>query len=177
MRSERDPDLRQLAGVGCDTEERARLEATLGRDPGFLERWFLPEEHAQLAQAPDPTQVALQIFCLKEAAIKALGSEHALSLRSVCCLPDGKGGWLLSLAGRRGFSLEGLAGVENGLGWARVLAWRGLDRDPGDPQDLWQKDEASGADLSWLRPRRRLGCGDSPPAPGDTVPAPGGGDR
>jgi phosphopantetheinyl transferase (holo-ACP synthase) len=163
MSAERDPDLRQLAGVGCDTEERSRLEATLGRDPGFLERWFLPEERALLAQSPDPTQVALQIFCLKEASIKALGSEHALSLRSVCCLPDGRGGWMLSLAGRRGFSLEGLAGVENGLGWARVLAWRGLEKDVGEGPDARRQDEERCTDLSWLRPRPPEGNRQVPP--------------
>lgn len=165
MSAERDTDLRQLAGVGCDTEERTRLEATLGRDPGFLERWFLPEEHALLAQSPDPTQVALQIFCLKEAAIKALGSEHALSLRSVRCLPDGRGGWMLSLSGGRlGFTLEGLAGVENGLGWARVLAWRDVGRETGESTEARGLDEGRGTDLSWLRPRPVEGKRETPPS-------------
>lgn len=163
MSAERNPDLRQLAGVGCDTEERARLEATLGRDPGFLERWFLPEERAVLAQSPDPTHVALQIFCLKEAAVKSMGSGHSLSLRSVCCLPDDGGGWLLSLAGARGFSLEGLAGVENGLGWARVLAWRELGGESGDTPDIHPQDDGPGADLSWLRPRPPGGDRLAPP--------------
>jgi len=155
MSAEREATLRQLAGVGCDTEERARLERTLGRDPGFLERWFLPEEHALLAQSPDPTLVALQIYCLKEAAIKSLGSEHALSLRSVVCLPDNRGGWMLALDSRYpGYALEGLAGVEDGLGWARVLAWRVLEGDSDEQGDAGVPEDPAVSDLHWLRPPR-----------------------
>jgi phosphopantetheinyl transferase (holo-ACP synthase) len=154
MSGERDSNLRQLAGVGCDTEERTRLEGTLGRDPGFLERWFLPEEHALLAQSPDPTLVALQIYCLKEAAIKSLGSEHALSLRSVVCLPDDRGGWILALDSRYpGYALDGLAGVEDGLGWARVLAWRVLEVETTDSVESERPDRDTSVDFSWLRPR------------------------
>ncbi|MFA7330635.1 MAG: 4'-phosphopantetheinyl transferase superfamily protein [Candidatus Delongbacteria bacterium] len=118
--------LRELVGVGCDTEERARLERTLERDSGFLERWFLPLERQALGAAPDPVGLALQLFCLKEAAIKALWAQHQVGPDSVECRWSSDAGWSLRLLpGRRGLQLEGQAGLEGDLGWARVLAWQG----------------------------------------------------
>ena len=119
---------RELVGVGCDTEERSRLERTLERDPGFLERWYRPEERADLQKASDPVGLALQFFCLKEAAIKALWSCGPLGPDSVECHWSQSEGWRLRpLPVPPGVRLEGHAGLEGGLGWARVLAWRDLE--------------------------------------------------
>lgn len=136
-------DLRQLVGVGCDTEERERLRRTLERDSGFLDRWFLPSERAALDAAPDPLGLALQIFCLKEAAVKSLWSHRQLAPDKVECRWSPREGWQLApVPGLPAVWLEGHAGLEGELAWARVLAWRGLealnetgreDSRPADP--------------------------------------------
>ena len=115
----------ELIGVGCDTEERARLARTLERDPGFLPRWFSAAECAAIAAAPDPTGLALRIFCLKEAAIKALWRELPLGPAAVQALPGPNGAYNLSLTivAQSPPCLTGRCGGDEVHAWAEVLAW------------------------------------------------------
>lgn len=114
-----------LIGTGCDTEERARLARTLERDPGFLTRWFSAAERAAIVAAPDPTDLALCIFCLKEAAIKALWRELPLGPAAVQALPAPDGAYTLSLTSptRTPLCLTGRCGSDETHAWAEVLAW------------------------------------------------------
>lgn len=114
----------RLVGVGCDTESRARLAHVLERRPGFLQRWYTPREQEAVAGAADPLDLALRLFCLKEAAIKAAWLVVKLSPRTVegqdC--PEGA---RLSLTSAQGASLrlEAECGSDAHHAWAQVLCW------------------------------------------------------
>jgi len=113
-----------LIGVGCDTEERARLAPVLERDPHFLARWYSAAERAVIAAAPDPAGLALRIFCHKEAAIKALWRARPLSPAAVEALPAADGGLSTALRDASvSARLEALDGGDGAHAWAQVLAW------------------------------------------------------
>jgi hypothetical protein len=120
-----------LIGVGCDTEERARLARALQRDPGFLQRWYSPSERAAIDAADDPIGLALRIFCLKEAAVKALWSLGPLGPDAVEALPRAKGFRLALRKPGLDACLQGSAGADADHAWAEVLAFRAAPPSAG----------------------------------------------
>lgn len=114
----------RLVGVGCDTESRERLARVLERRPSFLQRWYTPREQEAVARAADPLDLALRLFCLKEAAIKAAWLAERLSPRAVegqdC--PEGAQLCLTSSKGAR-LRLEAECGSDAHHAWAQVLCW------------------------------------------------------
>lgn len=118
----------RLLGVGCDTEERARLERVLARRPGFLHRWFHEDERRAVAAADDGLGLALRLFCLKESAVKALWPVLRLGPAEVRALPRAEG-FVLDLPGLPGarLELEGAAGVDGTHAWATVLAFQATE--------------------------------------------------
>lgn len=112
----------RLLGVGCDTEERARLAEVLARRPGFLDRWFLLSERTEQHAAVDATTHALCQFCLKEAAIKACWSHVQLTPSSIEVLLEQDSLRILHPAAA-GIRLEWRLHRSEGHAEAEVLAW------------------------------------------------------
>jgi hypothetical protein len=115
----------RLVGVGCDTEARGRLAKVLERRPTFLQRWYTPLEQGAVSSADDPLDMALRLFCLKEAAIKAAWPLVKLGPRSV----EGR----LSPAGIQlqvptkmslNLRLEAECFSDPTHAWAQVLCWK-----------------------------------------------------
>lgn len=113
-----------LLGVGCDTELRARLGLVLERRPSFLERWFTPQEQAAIRAAADGLGLALRLFCLKEAAVKALWPQCKLSPRAIQAEFAGEVVSLCLVKGQAGLVLEGWCQCAATHAEAQVLAWQ-----------------------------------------------------
>lgn len=63
-----------MIGLGLDLCEVARIEAAIGKNEGFLARYYTPEERAYLAARGQASgQSAAAMFAAKEAFLKALG--------------------------------------------------------------------------------------------------------
>ncbi|MDP2359355.1 MAG: 4'-phosphopantetheinyl transferase superfamily protein [bacterium] len=124
MTPEPPPPRDRLIGVGCDTEERSRLEGVLARDPAFLGRWFTAKEQEAIARAADGPGLALRLFCLKEAAVKALWRHIPLGISRIEALPAPEGYRLCALDPRTAtLRLDGHCQADARHAWAEVLAF------------------------------------------------------
>jgi len=73
-----------IRGIGVDSVEVDRFRVTLARTPSLVERLFSPQEQADAARRPDPTERLAVRFAAKEAVMKALGvGLGAIDLRDV----------------------------------------------------------------------------------------------
>ena len=63
----------EIAGLGVDICEIARMERALGRHPTMRERVFTPEEIAYCDRKGRPAESYAGRFAAREATIKALG--------------------------------------------------------------------------------------------------------
>ena len=63
----------QLAGIGVDMLEIARMQRVLDTNPRFIERVFTPEERAYCARCARPAEHYAARFAAHEAILKALG--------------------------------------------------------------------------------------------------------
>ena len=72
----------KLLGIGCDVEDADRFPPLLEK-PAFLQRFFTAGEQRELAQAQDPPRRLGEMFCIKEAVIKALWQEIQVPLKNI----------------------------------------------------------------------------------------------
>ena len=63
----------EIAGLGVDLCEIARIERAIARHPTFRDRVFTPEEIAYCESKARPAESYAGRFAAREAAIKALG--------------------------------------------------------------------------------------------------------
>ena len=78
--------------IGIDVVDVERFRATLVRSPGFIARFFTPEERAGCETRTDPVRHLAGIFAAKEASMKALGMVPAVAFArriEISKRPDG----------------------------------------------------------------------------------------
>jgi len=64
-----------MIGLGMDLCQISRIQKAIEKNPGFLERYYTPDERAYLAdRGQTAAQSAAAMFAAKEAFLKALGT-------------------------------------------------------------------------------------------------------
>ncbi len=117
----------RLLGLGCDTEQAARLDAAIERRPGFYARWFSERERRWIERTAAPQLERARIFCLKEAAVKAVNPLARIGIAGVEVFPEEDflpRTWLNPAQAGSGLGSDGLGGVhgeEASAGQSRVV--------------------------------------------------------
>ncbi len=96
-----------ILGTGIDTIEVARVAAKLGKDNGFKELVFAPEEISYCERQAHAAQHFAARFAAKEAFFKALGTgwKNGTAFNEVVVTHNGEGQPQIHLAGETAVTL------------------------------------------------------------------------
>jgi holo-[acyl-carrier protein] synthase len=89
----------EIAGLGVDICEIARMERALGRHPTMRERVFTPEEIAYCDGKARPAESFAGRFAAREAVIKALGGYRGRRWQDISVTRQPSGAPAIALTG------------------------------------------------------------------------------